>query len=219
MKPETSHIPSSNHVPPQAPGDLMPHELAVREALLTEEVAVPEAMLAGVFSALDATGAERLSSGEGGSAWGAKSWVLGAALVVGLGWTFWPTSPSPREGEAPVATDEVSTQVGAETDATPSVEASVTSQEAAATLQGTEGEVDEVYEVATGAADPTDPATDLVPHEDAETWTNRPQPARLEVLGGRSVDGVNGAASAPGLHTSEGQAATERLPASIEVKQ
>jgi hypothetical protein len=216
MNPQTSHIPPSNHVPPQAPGDLMPHELAVREALLTEEVAVPEAMLAGVFSALDATGVERLSSGEGGSARGAKSWVLGAALVVGLGWTFWPTSPSPREGEAPVATDEVSTQVGAETDATPSVEAAVTSQEAAATLQGTEGEVDEV---ATEAADPTDPATDLVPHEDAESWTNRPQPARLEVLGGRSVEGVNGAASAPGLQTSEGQAATERLPASIEVKQ
>ena len=216
MNPQTSHIPPSNQVPPQAPGDLMPHELAVREALLTEEVAVPEAMLAGVFSALDATGAERLSSGEGGSARGAKSWVLGATLVVGLGWTFWPTSPSHREGEAPVATDEVSTQVGAETDATPSVEASVTSQEAAATLQGMEGQVDEV---ATEAADPTDPATDLVPHEDAETWTNRPQPARLEVLGGRSVEGVNGAASAPGLHTSEGQAATERLPASIEVKQ
>jgi len=92
----------------------------------------------------------------------------------------------------------------------------VTSQEAAATLQGTEGEVDEV---ATEAADPTDPATDLVPHEDAESWTNRPQPARLEVLGGRSVEGVNGAASAPGLQTSEGQAATERLPASIEVNQ
>jgi hypothetical protein len=216
MNPQTSHIPPSNHVPPQAPGDLMPHELAVREALLTEEVAVPEAMLAGVFSALDATGAERLSSGEGGSARGAKSWVLGAALVVGLGWTFWPTSPSPREGEAPVATDEVSTQVGAETDATPSVEAAVTSEEAAATLQGTEGQVDEV---ATEAADPTDPATDLVPHEDAESWTNRPQPARLEVLGGRSVEGVNGAASAPGLQTSEGQAATERLPASIEVNQ
>jgi hypothetical protein len=216
MNPQTSHIPPSNHVPPQAPGDLMPHELAVREALLTEEVAVPEAMLAGVFSELDATGAERPSSGEGGSARGAKFWVLGAALVVGLGWTFWPTSPSPREGEAPVATDEVSTQVGAETDATPSVEAAVTSQEAAATLQGTEGQVDEV---ATEAADPTDPATDLVPHEDAESWTNRPQPARLEVLGGRSVEGVNGAASAPGLQTSEGQAATERLPASIEVNQ
>jgi hypothetical protein len=216
MKPETSHIPPSNHVPPQAPGDLMPHELAVREALLTEEVMAPEAMLAGVFSALDATGAERPSSGEGGGALGAKSWALGAALVVGLGWTFWPTSPSLREGEVPVAADEISTHAGAESDATPSVEASVTSQEAAATLQGTEGQVDEV---ATKAADPTDPATDLVPHEDAETWTNRPQPARLEVLGGRSVDGVNGAAAAPGLQTSEGQAATERLPASIEVKQ
>lgn len=216
MKPEISHIPPSNHVPPQAPGDLMPHELAVREALLTEEVTAPEAMLAGVFSALDATGAERPSSGEGGSALGAKSWALGAALVVGLGWTFWPTSPSLREGEVPVAADEISTHAGAESDATPSVEDVVMPQEDEATMRVTEGQVDEVP---TEAVVPTDPAADPVPHEEAETWTNRPQPARIEALGGRSVDGVNGAASAPGLQTFEGQAATERLPASIEVKQ
>lgn len=216
MKPETSHIPPSNHVPPAAPGDLMPHELAVREVLLTEEVAVPESMLAGVFSALDATGAERPSSGEGRSALGAKSWALGAALVVGLGWMFWPDSPGLREGEVPVAADEVSTQVGAETDATPSVDVAVMSQEDEGTLKGADGQVDEV---ATEAVDPTEPATDLVPHEEAETWTDRPQPARIEALGGRNVEGVNGATAAPGLQTSEGQAATERLPASIEVKQ
>jgi len=83
-------------------------------------------------------------------------------------------------------------------------------------MKGADGQVDEV---ATEAVDPTEPATDLVPHEEAETWTDRPQPVRIEALGGRNVEGVNGATAAPGLQTSEGQAATERLPASIEVKQ
>lgn len=190
-----------NNLPPLEPQEAPWNdvEIHVRETLLQAEAVPPAGLEAGVFASLDeaAQGAET----EGGSTW--KPWALGAGLVGAAALTM-ITWDQARHPEAAVPTVQPKQPQ-------PALVEEPAQQSAAAEVR-----------LDMSAEDSPAPAAEETSKELENPLDAVAQPMeRMEVLGEREVQGLEGTQVLPELKLQQGESSPilERRPATLEVKQ
>jgi hypothetical protein len=173
-------------------------EIHVRETLLQAEAVPPAGLEAGVFASLDeaAQGTET----EGGSAW--KPWALGAGLVGAAALTLITWDQARPEAAVPAVQPK---------QPQPALVEQPAQQSAAAEVR-----------IDMSAEDSPAPATEETAKEQENPLDAVAQPMeRMEVLGERGVQGLEGTQISPELKLQQGESAPilERRPATLEVKQ
>jgi hypothetical protein len=192
-----------NNLPPLEPQEAPWNdvEIHVRETLLQAEAAPPAGLEAGVFASLDGAGKNGVAQGE--ASW--KAWAWGAALVSVsvLALTTWEASRT--EGDNAPSGEPTATQPVWVSE--PHQEPSTSEANVGAEPESTAVQVDQTPAAVEANSEDTDEV--FIPVE------------RMEALGERGIQGLEGAQVAPELRLQQGEFETilERRPATLEVKQ
>jgi len=189
-----------NNLPPLEPQEAPWNdvEIHVRETLLRAETVPPAGLEVGVFASLDE--AAKVTATEAGSAW--KPWALGAGLVGAAALMLITWDQERPEAAVPAVQPKQPQPALVEEPA----------------QQSTAAEV----RLDMSAEDSPAPVTEEMAKEQENPLDAVAQPMeRMEVLGERGVQGLEGTQISPELKLQQGESAPilERRPATLEVKQ